>query len=126
MLTTTEVAALSRQDGIEIGAHTARHPILAHATPAEQRVEIEESRAALHAWTGGPIRAFAYPNGRPGVDYDAHTTQILDELGFDVSFNVRPSFALPDEPRFERSRFLIVAEVTAAELAHRLAHAWPR
>ena len=126
MLMPSEVAAMSRQQGIEIGAHTARHPILANASPAEQRAEIDQSRAALEAWTGRPVRAFAYPNGRPGVDYDAHTTQILDELGFDFSFVVRSSFALPGEPRLERSRFLILAEVTAAELAHRLAHAWPR
>jgi peptidoglycan/xylan/chitin deacetylase (PgdA/CDA1 family) len=126
LLSPSEVAVLSRQDGIEIGAHTARHPILSRATPAEQFAEIEESRSALERWTGRPVRAFAHPNGRPCADYNEATTSILDQLGFDFSFTMRPSFALPGEPRFERSRFLVVAEVTAAELAHRLAHAWPR
>jgi len=126
LLTPLDVAALGRQDGIEIGAHTVRHPILACAAPTDQFAEIEESRVALEKWTARPVRAFAYPNGRPGVDYNDATTSILDQLGFDFSFTMRPSFALPDEPRFERSRFLVVAEVTAAELAHRLAHAWPR
>ena len=126
LLTPPEVAALGRQAGIEIGAHTARHPILSCASPADQFTEIEESRVALEKWTGRPVRAFAYPNGRPGVDYTDATTTILDQLGFDFSFTMRPSFAFPREQRFERSRFLIVAEVTAAELAHRLAHAWSR
>lgn len=126
LLTPSEVAALSRQDGIEIGAHTVRHPILACASPAEQFAEIEGSRSALERWTGRPVRAFAYPNGRPDVDYNEATTSILYQLGFDFSFTMRPSFALPGEPRFERSRFLVVAAVTAAELAHRLAYAWPR
>jgi len=126
LLTPFDVAALSRQDGIEIGAHTARHPILSGASPAEQFAEIEESRSAIERWTGRPVRAFAYPNGRPDLDYNEATTSILDQLGFDFSFTMRPSFALPGEPRFERSRFLVVAEMAAAELAHRLAHAWPR
>ncbi len=126
LLTPAEVAALSRQTGIEIGAHTARHPILAHASAAEQRAEIEQSRTALERWIGTPVRAFAYPNGQPGVDYDATTTAIVDELGFDFGFTMRSSFARPTEHRLERSRFLVVAEVTAAELAHRLAYAWPR
>jgi peptidoglycan/xylan/chitin deacetylase (PgdA/CDA1 family) len=126
LLTPADVAALGRQAGIEIGAHTARHPILSCASPTDQLAEIEESRVALEKWTGRPVRAFAYPNGRPGVDYNDATTTILDQLGFDFSFTMRPSFAHPGEPRFERSRFLVVAEVTAAELAHRLAHAWPR
>jgi hypothetical protein len=39
---------------------------------------------------------------------------------------MRYAFARPAEPTFERSRFLVVAEVTAAELAHRMAYAWPR
>src|SRR5205814_10240342 len=80
LLTPAEIGMLSRQEGIEIGAHTARHPILAFASPAEQRMEIQESRAALETWTGRAVRAFAYPNGRPGLDYNATTTSILDEL----------------------------------------------
>ncbi len=117
---------LSRQPGIEIGAHTARHPILSHASAAEQRAEIADSRTALERWTGSKVRAFAYPNGRPGVDYDATTTAILDELGFDFSFTTQSTFARSGEPRLERSRFLVLAELTAAELAHRLTYAWPR
>lgn len=126
LMTPDDVGALSRQPGIEIGSHTARHPILAQATAAEQRAEIEESRAALERWSGRPVRAFAYPNGRPRIDYTDTTLALLGELGFDVAFTTQPAFATPGEPAFERSRYLIVAEVTAAELAHRLAYAWPR
>ena len=93
---------------------------------AEQRAEIEDSRAAIARWTGRPVRAFAYPNGRPRVDYTATTSSLLDELGFDSAFTTRRAFATPDEPPLERSRFLMLAEVMAPELAHRLAYAWPR
>jgi peptidoglycan/xylan/chitin deacetylase (PgdA/CDA1 family) len=126
MMTSAELAILSRQLGIEIGGHTARHPILAQAPPAVQREEILENRAALEAWTGRPVRAFAYPNGRPGVDYDSDTVTILRDLGFDFGFTMRQGFATPGELPLERSRFMVVAEVLAPELAHRLAYAWPR
>jgi hypothetical protein len=72
------------------------------------------------------VRAFAYPNGRPGVDYTEATAGILGEFGVDVAFTMRPSFARRDEPALERSRFLIVDDVSGAELAHRLAYTWPR
>jgi peptidoglycan/xylan/chitin deacetylase (PgdA/CDA1 family) len=121
-----EIGTLSRQGGVEIGAHTARHGILSRATPAEQREEIAGSRDALERWTARPIRAFAYPNGRPGIDYTADTVAILGDLGFDFAFTTRPAFATPAEPALERSRFIVVSEVTAAELSHRLAYSWPR
>jgi len=126
LMTSEELGILSRQPGIEIGGHTARHPILAQAPLAVQREEIFDNRAALEAWTGRPVRAFAYPNGRPGVDYDGETVTILRDLGFDFGFTMRQGFATPGEPALERSRFMVVAEVLAPELAHRLAYAWPR
>jgi len=126
LLTVPELQVLSRQRGIEIGAHTARHPILAQAAPEAQRAEIAENRAALEAWTGRPVRAFAYPNGRPGVDYNSETVAILHDLGFDFGFTMRPAFATASEPSLERSRFLVLAGVMGAELAHRMMYAWPR
>jgi hypothetical protein len=39
---------------------------------------------------------------------------------------MRSAFATPEEPALERSRFLIVSELTAADLAHRLTYAWAR
>ena len=126
LMTPAELALLAACPGVEIGAHTARHAILARASLARQREEIAESRDAIAAWTGRPVRAFAYPNGRPGVDYSAETVEILRSLDFDFAFTMRPSFASGTEPAFERSRFLIVSEVTAAELAHRLAFGWQR
>lgn len=126
LMTSDEICELSRSPLVEIGSHTARHPILARASGERQRQEIQESIEALQQWTGRPVRSFAYPNGRPGVDYTAETKGILKEFGIDTAFTMRPSFALSTEAPLERSRFLVVAEVTDAELAHRLAYAWPR
>ena len=125
-MTVDDLVALDRSGRIEIGGHTSGHPILARASRDRQREEIAGNLDAIRRWTGRPVRAFAFPNGRPGVDYTETTTSILGDLGVDAAFTMRPSFARLDEPSLERSRFLIVDEVSAAELAHRLAHTWPR
>jgi len=124
-LTPEQIGELSA-GAMEIGGHTARHPILARAPLAEQRAEILSNRTALEAWTGRPVRAFAYPNGQPGVDYTPDTVRLLGESGFDFAFSTRAGFAAPTDRALECSRFLIVAGVEPAELAHRLAYSWPR
>lgn len=126
LMTPAEIGDLARRPGIEIGAHSARHPILSQASNAQQIEEIASCRDALIKWTGKLVRAFAYPNGRPRVDYTAETVAIVHALGFDVAFTTRPGFAAATEPPLERSRFVVVSEVSAAELAHRLARTWPR
>jgi len=68
--------------GMELGAHTVSHPILAHATPEEARAEIADSRAALEAIADAPVWLFAYPNGRPGIDYTTEHVRLVAELGF--------------------------------------------
>jgi peptidoglycan/xylan/chitin deacetylase (PgdA/CDA1 family) len=126
LMTVDELVAMDRSGRIEIGGHTSRHPILARASLERQRAEIDENFDAIRRWTGRPVRAFAYPNGRPDIDYTATTVDLLKERGIDAAFTMRSSFARADEPALERSRFLIVDEVSGAELAHRLAHTWPR
>ena len=126
LMTPGELKALAGMKGIEIGGHTARHPILANAPAAEQRREIEQNLTSIAEWTGVTVRAFAYPNGRPDVDYNADTLRILQDLHVDTAFTTRPAFALADEPALERSRFILLDDTSDAELAHRLTYSWPR
>jgi peptidoglycan/xylan/chitin deacetylase (PgdA/CDA1 family) len=125
LLTPEQIAALAA-GSMEIGGHTARHPILARAPLSEQRAEIISNRTTLETWTGRPVRAFAYPNGRPGIDYTRDTVDLLDESGFDFAFTTRAGFAAAADRRLECARFLMLAGVFPAELAHRLAYSWRR
>jgi peptidoglycan/xylan/chitin deacetylase (PgdA/CDA1 family) len=122
----TELAELARMPGIEIGGHTVRHPILARASASQQEQEIDQNVRSIEQWIGKPVRAFAYPNGRPGIDYNKETIAILRKAAIDMAFTTREEFARPDEPPLERSRFLVLDTVSAGELAHRLAYSWPR
>jgi peptidoglycan/xylan/chitin deacetylase (PgdA/CDA1 family) len=71
--------------GIEVGAHTVNHPILKSIPAAEARAEIAESRAVLRAITGRDVAYFAYPNGRPDIDYDASHVDMVRMAGFEAA-----------------------------------------
>lgn len=120
LLSPTEIRELAASGLVEIGGHTAHHPILARLSVDEQRDEITSDRRALEAWTSTPVRAFAYPNGRPGLDYDADTVAAVAQAGYQVAFTTRYAFARADEPTLERSRFVMLSGISPAELAHRL------
>jgi peptidoglycan/xylan/chitin deacetylase (PgdA/CDA1 family) len=124
-MTEAQVRQLA-DEGFAIGVHTASHAPLAQAPAEVQRREFESCRSALESWTGQRVDALAYPFGAPGVDYTEETVAIAASLGFTAGFTTRNDFARPEEPALERSRFVVLAAVTAAELAHRIAYAWPR
>lgn len=126
LLTPGDVATLAASGRIEIGGHTATHPILAAASAAEQRTEIAENRDRLAEWSGQSIRAFAYPNGQPRIDYTPVSVGLVRELGFDFAFSTRADFVRRSDDPLEYPRFLMLASVTATELAHRLSYAWAR
>jgi peptidoglycan/xylan/chitin deacetylase (PgdA/CDA1 family) len=81
MLTTVQLKSL-RAHGISVGAHTVTHPILSALEPAQARREIAQSKADLEAITGEAVELFAYPNGRPSVDYDARHVEMVRRAGF--------------------------------------------
>lgn len=121
-----EVVELAEHPLFEIGGHTGSHAILSRATLAQQREEIASNRAALEEWTGREIRSFAYPNGRPSLDYTAESVRLLRETGYEMAFTTKPGFAMTTAPRLERARLLMLAGISGAELGHRLAYSWRR
>jgi peptidoglycan/xylan/chitin deacetylase (PgdA/CDA1 family) len=123
-LTVDDVAHLAAHPLIEIGGHTHAHPILSHLPDADQRREIDECASLLLQWTGRPMRAFAYPNGRGGVDFTRRTMQLLQLAGVDHAFCTDHGFAPSDGDPRVHPRFTMTAGVTASHLLHRLAHGW--
>lgn len=125
-LTVDELRRLAAHPLVTIGAHTVSHPILSRAPIDVQRHEIDGCRAALEAWIGYSPVTFAYPNGRPRIDYTAETADVLASCGFRCAFSTDTAFATPVAAPYEVPRFLMLDSVDAAELAHRLAVAWPQ
>lgn len=91
--------------GMEIGAHTVSHPILATLSDAQASAEIGASKSALEAIIDAPVRCFAYPNGKPERDYDARHTAMVAAHGYSAAVATRPAAAGPDSDPFQLPRF---------------------
>lgn len=104
MMTSDQVIALHR-GGMQIGAHTVTHPILALLGAEEARAEIVASRQSLEHLLGAPVRLFAYPNGQPGQDYSAQTVAIARAAGFDAAVTTAWGSSDSRTDRFEIPRF---------------------
>jgi len=91
--------------GQQVGAHTVNHPILARLPEAEAVAEITRGRAELEAIVDERVGLFAYPNGKPGVDYLPRHVEIVRELGFDAAVSTRWGVSSSRSPAFELPRF---------------------
>jgi len=84
MMTPEMVRTLARA-GVDIGAHTVNHPILKKLDDGAARTEIVESWHWVKDVTGAAPRSFAYPNGRPGQDYERKHATMVRDAGFDLA-----------------------------------------
>ena len=102
MLGWDEVTAL-RGLGFSIGAHTVTHPIMSRLTPSQVRDEVYGSKAAIEEAVGVPVRAFAYPNGKP-ADYNEAVTEVVREAGFTCAVTTNRGLNDADTPVLELKR----------------------
>lgn len=94
-----------RDAGLQVGAHTVHHPILARLDDAEALREMVDSRETLEGLLGQPVTTFAYPNGRPGEDYTSETVDIARRAGFEAAVTTSWAVARSDVDPFEIPRF---------------------
>ena len=86
MMTSMQVRAL-HEGGMGIGGHTMHHPILASLDKQSAEDEILGGKKRLEEIIQAPVNLFAYPNGKPGVDYTAEHVSMVKSLGFDAAFS---------------------------------------
>ncbi len=103
MLTRDMLLNLDR-NGVEIGAHTVSHPILTSLDDATARAEIVRGKQDLEAILGKPVRLFAYPNGKVGMDFDHRHVAMVREAGFDAAFTTAVGAITSDQDRFQLPR----------------------
>ena len=84
MLSSDQLIALHRA-GMEIGAHTVSHPILTAISNAQARAEIADGRARLQEIIQAKVGLFAYPNGKPGQDFEQRHAAMLRSQGFEAA-----------------------------------------
>jgi peptidoglycan/xylan/chitin deacetylase (PgdA/CDA1 family) len=104
MMSPEQVKDLKRQ-GMSIGAHTVSHPILRTLSSAAARAEIAEGKAALESIIADRVELFAYPNGKPGVDYDVEHVAMVRSLGFSGAVSTAWGAARAGDDRYQVPRF---------------------
>lgn len=104
MMTDKQLLNMS-DEGVEIGAHTITHPILATLAVAEAEAEIVGSKQYLEKKLGKVVRSFAYPNGRPDVDYTQEHCGLVEASGFELAVSTKWGVASPNSDRWQLPRF---------------------
>ena len=104
MMTSPEVRAL-HQSGMQIGAHTVTHPILSQLNDAQARHEIQTSQQTLEQLIDARVGLFAYPNGKPEIDYTPRTVAVVRSLGFDAAVSTQWGALGPGSDLFQIRRF---------------------
>ena len=103
-MTSAQAAGLA-QTGFALGGHTVSHPILSQLDPATAHDEIARGRKRLEELTGSRVGLFAYPNGRPDLDYGVAATRLVRELGFDGAVSTSRGAARVGSDPFQIPRF---------------------
>ena len=104
MMTTHGVKAM-RHAGMQIGAHTESHPILARLSDEQARQEIQGSKRFLEQLLGERVSLFAYPNGKPGEDYTQRSVDLVRSLGFDAAVSTQWGASGAGDDLFQIRRF---------------------
>jgi len=104
MMTSGQIRDMYRA-GMQIGAHTVTHPILAKIELTDARQEITNSKVFLESLLGERIGLFAYPNGKPGTDYLPYHPSLVEDLGFDAAVSTYWGAANHKTNLFEIPRF---------------------
>ena len=94
--------------GIEIGSHTLSHPILSSTSQDQARREITDSKKAIEKIINTPVKSFAYPNGKIGIDYNQLHINYVKEAHYSsaLSSNPKPDgkFDIFQIPRFSPAK----------------------
>jgi len=92
--------------GMEIGAHTVNHVILAHEDRPSRWCEIADSIERVREEIGQESVPFSYPNGEAG-DYDFRDTDIMASLEVPYAVTQRPGWNDRTTPIHELRRSCI-------------------
>ena len=93
-------------NGIEVGSHTERHPILSEEDPAEQLRDLETARRRLQSELGVDAALLAYPNGGP-EDVNGSAVDAAVRVGHTHGLTTTGGINTPGTDPFSIRRILI-------------------
>jgi peptidoglycan/xylan/chitin deacetylase (PgdA/CDA1 family) len=112
-LTLTQLRALARLPGVELGAHGVRHQRLDELTEVELYMELMGSMHWLERVTNRPVASFAYPHGA----YDHQVRAAVIRAGYRSAAAVKNALSHPRDDPYAIARFTVSANTTDRQLA---------
>jgi peptidoglycan/xylan/chitin deacetylase (PgdA/CDA1 family) len=88
MMSREMVADLAAR-GFDVGGHTINHPILKELSDSQAKDEVESCRQWIQDVTKIAPKSFAYPNGRPGSDFDSTHAAMVAAAGFELAVSTQ-------------------------------------
>ena len=88
-MTVADVKRIAVIPQVTIASHTVTHPVFQSCTDAQIEYEIGESKRILEAWTGQPVKAFAYPRG----SLTGRERPLLIKHGYELAVTIENRFA---------------------------------
>jgi len=104
MMSAAEILRI-KQDGMEIGGHTHDHPILLKLSTDQAQQQIFHNKRILEDIIDEPLSLFAYPNGKPGVDYNRDHIQMIKNAGYQAAMSTKHGTAHYSSDLFQLPRF---------------------
>lgn len=93
------------QVGMEFGAHTYSHPNLAQLDRPAAEVELRRSKEIMEEQLSQRIDLFAYPFGRPKLDFTAETMDLVALVGYGCAAATTSRTVRVSDCRFAVPRF---------------------
>ncbi len=115
LLDSTHIRAMA-DAGVEFGSHTLFHSSLPQLPDDDLRAELRDSKAAIEAVTGMPVRAFSYPYSH----VDARVKSALREAGYACGFAVNDGPLSAADDLFEIRRVNVTADAHGARFGVKL------
>lgn len=78
-----QLAAMQR-GGFIVGSHTRTHALLTRENDETVRDELVRSRSEIEQRLGGPVRHFAYPDGR----FDPRVARAVEAAGYEFAYTI--------------------------------------
>jgi peptidoglycan/xylan/chitin deacetylase (PgdA/CDA1 family) len=104
MMTSEQLRSVAAA-GMDVGGHTVSHPILTRLDDTAARREIADGRDTLEAIVRQPVKLFAYPNGKPNVDYADTHVRMAKNLGFAAAVSTAAGAARVGDSLYQLPRF---------------------
>ncbi len=98
---------------IEVGSHTATHPILTTVSDETINYEVSTSKSQLEQLLGKPIKTFCYPNG----DYTAYAVDLV-KVCYDVAVTTQEGFVYAEDDLSQLKR--VSSRVSLVDMSYRL------